>query len=124
MSPHALLVLALVAHLMPEHLADLTGQSHAAWHYVAYGIEAGVLWLIVGVSTSSIAVQAVAAYGAMEGAQRAACRLALPMDRAPHIPDGQTLCDVATGLPMSLSSLIAAAVIVVVADISRRPSMV
>ena len=124
MNPHALLVLALVAHLMPEHLADLTGQSHAAWAYVGYGIEAGALWLVVGVSTSSLGVQAVSAYGAMEGMQRAACRLALPMDKAPDLQAGQTLCDVATGLPISVSSLIAAAVIVIVADISRRPSMV
>lgn len=124
MNAHALLFAALVVHILPEHLAELLSQSAAAWHYVAYGLEAALLWLAVGVGAQSVAVQAVAAYGAMEGAQRAVCRIALPMDSAPVLAQGQTLCDAATGLPVSFSSLIAAAVVVVVADVSRRPVIV
>ena len=121
MSAHVLLVLVIVAHLLPEHLADLLGHSAAAWHYVAYGVEAAALWLIVALTVRTLAITAVSAYGAMEGLQRAACRLALPMDRAPHLAPGQTLCDAATGLPASLSSLLAAMVVVVLADTERRP---
>lgn len=117
-----MLLLALAVHLMPEPLADLLGHSHAAWAYAAYGVESAVLWLLVAGMCRVLAVQAVATYGAMESAQRAACRLALPMDRAPTVPPGQTLCDVATGLPASFASLLAAVVVIVVADISRRPA--
>ncbi len=121
MSAHALLVLVVVAHLLPEHLADLLGHSAAAWHYVAYGVEAAALWLTVGLMIRTLAVLAVSTYGAMEGLQRAACRLALPMDRAPSLAPGQTLCDAATGMPVSVASLMAAMLAVVLADTERRP---
>ena len=121
MSAHVLLVVVIVAHLLPEHLADLLGHSSAAWHYVAYGIEAAALWLIVALTIRTLAVVAVATYGAMEGLQRAACRLALPMDRAPSLQAGQTLCDAVTGLPASMTSLLATMIVVVLADTERRP---
>jgi hypothetical protein len=91
---------------------------------VAQGVEAAALWVGMAMLVRSLAVHAVAAYGAMEGAQRAGCRLALPMDRAPSLAPGQTLCDAATGLPMSLFSLMAAMVVIVVADTAKRPVLV
>lgn len=121
MSAHALLVVVVAAHLLPEHLADLLGHSAAAWHYVAFGLEAAALWIAVGIVVRTLPVMAVAAYGSMEGLQRATCRLALPMDKAPALQPGQNLCDMATGLPMSVSSLLAALVVVVLADTERRP---
>jgi hypothetical protein len=121
MNAHALLVLVLAVHVMPEHLAELLGQSEGAWTYVAHGIEAAALWLTIGVMIRSMPVLAVSTYGAMEGLQRAACRLALPMDRAPSLAQGQTLCDAATGTPVSLMSLVAAVVVVVLVDTERRP---
>ena len=75
MIPHAMLALVLLVHLAPEHLAELLGHSQAAWAYVAYGIEAAVLWVLVAVVFRSPAIRAIGAFGAMEGAQRAACRL-------------------------------------------------
>lgn len=120
--PHAALVLVLAVHMLPEHMAELLGHSAAAWHYVAYGLEAAALWLAIGIMIRSVPIMAVATYGAMEGLQRAACRLALPMDSAPALLPGQTLCDAATGLPVSFASLLAAFVVIVVADTSRRPA--
>ena len=122
MMPHAALILVVVVHFAPEHLAELLGHSAAAWHYVAYGLEAAALWLALGIMVRTIPVMAVATYGAMEGLQRSACRLALPMDSAPALLPGQTLCDAATGLPVSFASLLAAFVVVVLADKSRRPA--
>lgn len=136
MNAHALLVLAVAVHFGPEHLSDALGQSVAAWNYVAYGVEAGVLWLIVGTvrlekpaacsvwakveETRRVPIMAVSAYGAMEGLQRAACRLALPMDRAPRLGTAN-VCDAATGLDASLMSLLAAFVVVVLVDSGRQP---
>lgn len=108
--------LLAVAHLLPEHLARWLGHSQAAWEFVVFGLEAAVLWLIVGAAARWVSVQAVAAWGAMEGGMRAGCRLALPMDRPPRLGDGQNLCDVATGLPASWASLAAALFVACIAQ--------
>ncbi len=119
MTPAALVVLAAGAHLAPLPVSSVLGHSQAAWEYVAFGIESAMLWLVVGAMSRLLIVQAVAAWGAFEGAQRAACRLALPMDAPPKLPAGMNLCDVATGLPMSLLSLAFAAVVVLLIDLTR-----
>lgn len=102
------LALLALAHLLPEHLARLLSQSQAAWEYVLFAVEVAALWLFVGASTRLIAMQAAAAWGAMEGAQRATCRLAFPMDRPPPKVPGVNLCDLALGVPASWFSLAAA----------------
>lgn len=121
MIPHAMLVLVLLVHLAPEHLAEMLGHSQAAWAYVAYGVESAVLWVLVALVFRSPSILAIGAFGAMESAQRAACRLALPMDKPPALGPGQTVCDAATGLPISVASLLAAFVVIVVADVEKRP---
>jgi hypothetical protein len=106
----ALLLLAVLAHLAPEHIARALGHSHTAWESALYGLEAAAVWLAIG-SAAAGPLQAVAAYGAMESAQRAACRVALPMDRPPGLRPDENLCDRVTGQPASLYSLVAAALV-------------
>lgn len=116
-----LMVVAVMAHLAPEHVARALDHSQAAWESAMYGLEAAVLWLAVGAVFSSVPVQAVAAYGAMEGAQRAACRLAFPMDRPPpKLGPGENLCDRASGMPASWASLMAASLVVMQLAGNRR----
>lgn len=112
---------AALAHLAPEHIASAMEHSQAAWESALYGLEAALLWLALGASVAVIPVQAVAAYGAMEGAQRAACRLAFPMDRPPpKLNPGENLCDRASGMPASWASLMAASLVVMQIAGSRR----
>lgn len=120
MNPGGLVVVAAAAHLAPLHIASLLQDSHAAWEYVMFGLEAMFLWLAVASMTTVFAIQAAAIWGATEGAMRATCRLAFPMDRPPPKVPGQNLCDIATGLPASLLTLILAAAAVVVIDTTRR----
>jgi hypothetical protein len=100
----SLLVLAVLAGFAPERLADIFGGRVTAWEYVAHGTEAFALWAALGASAAGLAVRAICAYGAIEAGERAVCRLAFPMDRAPQIAVDQTLCDAATGLPISIVS--------------------
>lgn len=120
MNPGALVLLAAGAHLAPLHIASALGQSHAAWEYVAYAVEAAVLWLLVAACSRLVLVQAAAAWGAMEAAQRAGCRLAFPMDQKPQLLPGQNLCDAATGMPMTWVSVCAALFVACLAqEVSR-----
>lgn len=107
MNPAWLLLLAVIATALPDALADMLRQSRAAWFYVLQGLEATILWLVAG-SAASPVLQAISAYGAMEGAMRSTCRLALPMDRGPSLLPGQNLCDVAFGWPVTWLSIVAA----------------
>jgi hypothetical protein len=102
-----LLALSALVYLLPEHLPGLLGGTQGAWEVVAYGIEAAILWALAGLLLPRAAW--VCAWACCEALQRAACRLALPMDRAPKLADGQTMCEAATGLPMGWVSLAAAA---------------
>jgi len=113
-----LLVLAALVHLGTEYAPGLWGGTHGAWHYVAYGFEALCLWLFVAHMASQTAwrwpVWAVCSFGVWESVQRAGCRLMLPMDRAPQLADGQSICQ-AAGVPgwlltPAVLALVAAAV--------------
>lgn len=105
----ALLLLVVLVHFAPEHLADALHQSATAWGYVAGGVEAAALWLIVGLLVTSRPARAVAAYGAAESALQPACRLAFDMASPPPKPlPGQNLCDIATGMDLSWLSIAAA----------------
>lgn len=102
----ALLVVAVAANFAPEIISGWTGTSIKAWEYVANGAALAALWTICGAyverepasNTMRVPMMAICAYGAFEAAQRPACRLLFPMDRAPVIisPDG--LC-AAAGIP-------------------------
>jgi hypothetical protein len=115
MNAALLLIVAVIATAVPDRLADLLGHSRAAWFYIMHGVEATALWIIIGAAAHP-AVQAVSAYGAMEGAMRAMCRLALPMDRAPNLPAGQNICDVAFGVPATWLSIGAALFVAIFAQ--------
>lgn len=124
MSAPGLMLLAAAAHLAPEHLARLLRHSQAAWESALFGLEAAVLWMALGGATlaTSTALQPVAAYGAMEGLQRAACRVAWPMDRPPpRMRPGENLCDRATGLPASWFSLMCASIVTLQLAQRTRP---
>lgn len=102
-----LLVLVALLHYAPEHVAAIAGGTEAAWAYVASGIEACALWFAVGLSSRAVAVRAVAAWGAFESFERAACRLAFPMNYPPRV-GGQNLCSVATGMDTQWLGFLAA----------------
>jgi hypothetical protein len=91
-NPSALLLLAALAHLAPEHLAEALGQSTAAWEYVLRGIEGVALWGLAGEHFRTPEAWAISAYGMWESAQLSACRAAYPMDRSPLLEAGQGLC--------------------------------
>lgn len=109
-----LVCLAVLVHFAPEHLAEWLHQSQAAWEVVAYGTEAALLWLIVGLMVSSMPARFVALWAFFESAQRPVCRLALPMDRAPRLAEGQTLCDAALGINTAWLSVPAALFVVAI----------
>jgi hypothetical protein len=115
----ALLIVAALAHLAPEPVAAVTGGSVKAWEYVAGGLEAAALYAALGALLRHHAVTPVAAWGAVEGLQRAGCRLVFPMDRAPQLAEGQTLCTAATGMPTGWVGL---AVAVLVAGVVWKAS--
>jgi hypothetical protein len=119
-----LLLLAGAVHLGIEHAPGWWGGTPAAWAYVGYGLEALCLWLLaarlVRNSPARWPLWAVCAYGAWESLQRAGCRLMLPMDRAPQLSDGQTICQ-AAGVP---GWAIAPAVLALVAASVARPCKV
>ena len=115
-----LLVVAAVAHLLPETLQILFGGSIKAWEYVCFGIEAVCLWLIVSVLAPKVfrlATLAVCCYGVFESIQRPVCRLMLPMDKAPVLNPSQHLCD-AAGIPLTVLSPFAIALVAAVVSYS------
>lgn len=104
----ALLVVAVGVYFAPEVLPIVFGGTRGAWEYVATGAEAAFLWSVVFFFVNRFEARAVAAWGVFEALQRPVCRLAFPMDRAPHLDSGQNLCDAAFGVPMSALSVLAA----------------
>lgn len=111
----AMLAAAVAATFLPEALAACLGGTVAAWFYAMSGVEAAALWAAACAWVCAtqrghelITGRAVCAWAVFESMQRPICRLVFPMDRPPKIPEGKNLCDVATGLPMSLVSVIAA----------------
>lgn len=97
------LLIAVLAHLAPPFLADAVGGTLTAWEYVCYGCETAALWLLAAGMRRRVAWWAVCGYGFFESVQRPLCRALYPMDRAPKLPAGATLCD-ATGLPFAMLS--------------------
>lgn len=107
MAGPAALMLMIAVHVLPEWLALAGLGTQAALEYIACGVESGALWG-AALAVSRGPLRYVAAWGLAESLARGGCRAALPLDRAPSLHPGQTLCDAAAGWPVSLVSLIAA----------------
>lgn len=126
---YALLMLAACANLLPPLFASVLGGRVNAWEYVAYGMEAASLWLLVLAVLWTVPMRrgarmplmAVAGWGFFEAMQRAGCRLMLPMDKAPSVPPHSGICDVALGWHISSLGLVfVGALIALVAHECRR----
>lgn len=110
--PSLLLLIVLLAHYGADPIGGMYEPARQlaaakAWRYVLGGVEVSLLYLIVWslVPWRPLAVRyaasLVCAWGALEGAQIAACRLQFPMDRAPPSTALYTgLCDLITGWPV------------------------
>ena len=124
----ALLVLAASSYFLPDALASLGG-SPAAWAYVCYGLEACILWLALASAIHALPIstqielmtaRSICAWGAFEAAQRPVCRLAFPMDHPPQLAPGQGLCEAATGLPMTVVTILAALLLAAMVQEARH----
>lgn len=129
--PSLLLVVVALAHVGYDPIGSLYEHPRAAaiaWHSVLRAIEATALYLVVWSLTPwtpavvRYGVSAACAWGALESAQIAACRLALPMDRPPpKVPLYTGLCDVVTGWPIYLLTALVVLAIAVLAPTRKRP---
>lgn len=108
-----LLLLAAVVHLMAEDVAQMLGWRAAALETVLYGLEASVLWAVVGACASSRLVALTSVYGLFESVQRVVCRPLHPMDRPLVLPEGVSTCGAAGVDTDRLSALALCAVLVV-----------
>ncbi len=100
-----LLLIAVLAHLAPEHIAEALGHKVVAWETVCYGAEAAALWAIALRFGGPVAV--VATWGIVESLLRSGCRLLHPMSEPLRLSPGQFACD-AGGFPVAWLSVIAA----------------
>ena len=101
----ALAVFVVVLQFGPELAAALGFGSESAWQYVASGLESAALWTAVALFVRGLGSVA-AWWAAVEGAERAGCRLAFDMATKPatNLP----LCDAALGVPASGLSVVVA----------------
>lgn len=115
---YALLLVAALIYLAPAALVSLLGGRITAWEYVAWGAEATFLWAFVFYvllralppRAARLLPLAIAAWACLEGAERAVCRVMLPMDQ-PLVIGDQTLCEAAIGYSVTWFSIVAAAFI-------------
>lgn len=103
MNAVGLLLFVVVIHFGPQAM-----QGVKAWEYVAYGFEAAVLWGVVLLLARDTWVRLISAWALFESLERPICRLAFPMDSAPKLEPGQTLCDAALGFSANLISILVA----------------
>lgn len=113
-----LLAVVVVTYFGSEHLASMLGWSWAALAYVTSGLESFGLWLFVAwvaLRSRWAAMAAVpAVLAAFESGLRAFCRLSLPMERAPSLLRGQTMCEAAYGMSLTWVSILFAALAAVI----------
>ncbi|MGL5785140.1 MAG: hypothetical protein ACRCYZ_06805 [Alphaproteobacteria bacterium] len=102
----ALLLLATIVHVLAADIADMLGWRAAALESVLYGLEASVLWAVIGAAASSRLVALTAVYGLFESVQRVICRPMHPMDRPLILPEGMSTCG-AAGIDTADLSVIA-----------------
>ena len=119
--PALLAAFVVLLQFGPEG-AELAGLgTESAWQYVASGLESAGLWAFMGLVmlmgkqpaqlARRLGLWACAAacwWAAIEGMERAGCRLAFGMHHKPAIPAAQTLCDAALGVPVSGLSVVLA----------------
>lgn len=110
-----LLVIVVVTHYGYEPMAGFyadPGHAARAIFYVLRGLEASLLYLIVWALTPwkpiyvRLAVSAVCAWGALESVQTSLCRISLGIDNTVGTKPYQGLCDLVTGLPVYMMTLI------------------
>ena len=109
-----LLLMVVVTHYAYEPIAEFysTQQSARAVFYVLRGIEGTLLYCIVWALTPykplhiRFAVSAVCAWGALEEAQTAVCRIAVGIDNHPDTKQYHGLCDMVTGVPIYMLTLL------------------
>lgn len=104
-----LMLLVAAIYFGPEYMAQGMGATRGALEYISAGTEAAALWLLLLLWCWGTGAAVICAWAAMEALQRPLCRLMLPLDRAPRLADGQTLCEAAVGMHMTWFSLAAAA---------------
>lgn len=124
MIPEWLLLVSVLAHIAPEHVAAALEHSIAAWEYVGSGIEATCLYLAVYMQAEprmAWPLLAVCSYGVFESVQRPACRLMHPMTQRVPLQPGQTLCD-AAGISTASMSVVAALLAISVVAHRQRTS--
>ena len=109
----SLLIVAALISLAPVLLPYLGG-SEGAWQYVADGISAALAWGWLSTRSTGMTC-AAAVFLAVEGLERAGCRLAWPMGSKPAT-GGQSLCEAAIGLPDEWLSLLALVIAIAVAQ--------
>lgn len=109
-------MLVITTHLGYDVLASFYkdyARASAGWFYVLRGVEGTVLYLIVWSLTPwnpkhvRLAVSAACAWGALEEFQTAACRLSLGFTKVPEPGPFHGLCDLVTGWPIYMLTLLA-----------------
>ncbi len=104
----AVVLFAALMQFGSEFASWALGGTRSAWFYVISGIEAATLW---GAVFYVVAIQRIrwdvsllplsaAAWCCIEGLERAVCRPLISMDVAPKL-NGDNICDVVTGWPVS-----------------------
>lgn len=117
MSALASLLLALVVmtHYAPAILGSLyadAGAATRAWFYVLRGIEGaalfGLVWALAPRKPAHVryGIALACAWGMLEESQTAVCRLAVGIERRVTVPIFGGLCDVATGWPVVVITLL------------------
>lgn len=110
-----LLVVLIGTHYGYDLLAGLYPHPAAAaraWFYVLRGFEGSVLYLIVWYLTPyrplpvRYAVSLVCAWGALESIQTSVCRLVIGIEAKPNTGLFAGLCDVVTGWPIYMLTLL------------------
>ncbi len=93
-----LLAMVCVTHYAPDHIAALYQDPQAAtkaWFYVLRGFEGAMLFLLVAILSGGWIVRtvgAVCAWGFVEEAQTAVCRLSKPITTVPGVELFSGLC--------------------------------
>lgn len=104
--------------LVASFYQDETAASKA-WFYVLRGIEGSLLFLVVmALAHRRLSIIVLCAWGFVEEAQTAVCRLVLPMGSAPKPKPFTGLCDSTMHLPVYMTSL--AVIFVVVLALAAR----
>lgn len=118
--PSLLLVLVVVTHYSYELLATMYSDQQAAakaWFYILRGVEGCLLFAVIWTlcprkpRAAFVGASIACAWGMLEEAQTAACRIAMPIANIASAPAFRGLCDVVTGWPIYAATMFAALVV-------------